>query len=87
VRPKRIPRRPAEPPAPREQREDVPHPRSIRALDRAACLRIAPREERRRKMECELQIAVELLAQRCGKRPIGVKTRDFVFILVRHQLE
>ena len=45
------------------------------------------RKQRRREMEFELQIALERRFQPLLELAVGEKPRDFVFVLVGHQLE
>ena len=56
-------------------------------LDLARRLAIlAAADQRRRHVEAELHVALELLAQRLAERRVGVQARHLVLVLVRHQL-
>ena len=48
---------------------------------------VAARKQRRREQHLQPGIALELFLQRFGEFVVGIKPRDFVFVLVGHQLE
>ena len=56
------------------------------ALFRQAGIGIAMAEDRRREMDGKLDIAFELLLEPLCERAIGVKPRDLILVLDRHQL-
>ena len=71
----------------RQQPEHMDHPRTERALARHASDRIAPRQQLRREMELQAEVALELALEFPEERAVGVEARDLVLVLVGHQLE
>src|SRR4249919_2183650 len=70
----------------RQPLERGEHPRAEFLLDQVA-LCVLLRQQRRGEVELELVVAVELLLQLLLEVAAGVQARDFVLVLVRHQLE
>ena len=80
----RVPRRPFEL---RQQPEGRQHPGAVaRASVRWPC-RVLLGPERRRQVELQLVVAVELRRYLLLEAAVGVEPRDFVLVLVGHQLE
>src|SRR5690606_41376610 len=84
--PERIQRGAAQDPQRGEQPERLQHPWPVLALDQLS-LRIATGEQRRREMQREPVVALELRFQPFAKARTGVEPRDLVLVLVGHQLE
>src|SRR5690606_19763926 len=57
------------------------------ALARTASCILSRRQKRRRKVVADAEIAFELLFQVVVKTGLRMQARDFIFILVGHQLE
>src|SRR5690606_22164281 len=72
---------------PREDFEHPEHPAAELVLPRPPGIGIDPREERRRKMESELEVLAETTPEAREKLGSRVEPRDLVLVLVREQLE
>src|SRR6516164_2251358 len=84
--PKRIKGRAAQEFKLRQQAERVDHPAAIFLLLQAAGF-VALCKDRRRQIEFEAVVALEPVRQFSGKAAVGIEPRDFVLVLVGHQLE
>src|SRR3954470_12784269 len=62
------------------------HPGAERALLRPAERILSPAEDRRRQIEVELELALELIAELFFELAVGEQPRDFVLVLVGEQL-
>ncbi len=69
----------------RDQSECRQHPRPVWLLDQVA-VRVLLREERRREMEVELPIALELALQPSEEGRVSLQAGDFILVLIGHQL-
>src|SRR5690606_10434352 len=66
--------------------EGLEHPRAVFGLAQIA-LGVLLRQQGRREMEMDLEVALESLADLLLEIAAGVEPGDFVFVLVGHQLE
>src|SRR5260221_2904635 len=82
-----VERRAAQETQPREHPHRREHPRSVLALARLAGHRIGLRPERRREVHLHAVVALELAFDALQEVAVGMKARDLVFVLVRHELE
>src|SRR5690606_28511037 len=71
--PEDVERPAAQPPQPRQHPEGLEHPRPVLALDQLALV-VALREQRRREVEAQAEVAIELTPQLFLEATVGVET-------------
>ena len=81
-----VERGPAEDAHATHEGEGRAHPGAKTLFSRAAGGFVAAREEGRRQIVAQFEVALEILRQTGAEGRVGEEAADFVFILVRHQL-